>query len=33
MVELGKHCRIKGGYAFKSTDYVDEGVQLIRMGM
>ena len=32
MVELGKHCKIKGGNAFKSTDYVDEGVQLIRMG-
>lgn len=32
MVELGAHCKIKGGNAFKSTDYVDEGVQLIRMG-
>lgn len=32
MVELGKHCKIKGGNAFKSTDYVDDGVQLIRMG-
>lgn len=32
MVELGTHCKIKGGNAFKSTDYVDEGVQLIRMG-
>ena len=32
MVELGKHCKIKGGNAFKSVDYVDEGVQLIRMG-
>lgn len=32
MVELGEHCKIKGGNAFKSTDYVDEGVQLIRMG-
>lgn len=32
MVELGKHCKIKGGNAFKSGDYVDEGVQLIRMG-
>ncbi|MBL0023993.1 MAG: N-6 DNA methylase [Saprospiraceae bacterium] len=32
MVELGEHCKIKGGNAFKSTDYVDEGVLLIRMG-
>lgn len=32
MVELGTHCKIKGGNAFKSTDYVDVGVQLIRMG-
>jgi type I restriction enzyme M protein len=32
LLELGKHCKIKGGNAFKSTDYVDEGVQLIRMG-
>ena len=32
MVELGTHCKIKGGNAFKSTDYVDEGAQLIRMG-
>lgn len=32
MVELGEHCKIKGGNAFKSTDYVKEGVQLIRMG-
>ena len=32
MVALGEHCKIRGGNAFKSTDYVDEGVQLIRMG-
>jgi type I restriction enzyme M protein len=32
MVALGLHCKIKGGNAFKSTDYVDKGVQLIRMG-
>ncbi len=32
MAELGKHCKIKGGNAFKSTDYVSEGAQLIRMG-
>jgi type I restriction enzyme M protein len=32
IVELGKHCKIKGGNAFKSEDYVDNGVQLIRMG-
>ena len=32
MVELGEVCKIKGGNAFKSTDYVGEGVQLIRMG-
>jgi type I restriction enzyme M protein len=32
MVELGDYCKIKGGNAFKSSDYVDNGVQLIRMG-
>lgn len=32
MVELGEVCRIKGGNAFKSTDYIDNGAQLIRMG-
>ena len=32
MVELGKHCKIKGGNAFKSADYVEKGVQLLRMG-
>lgn len=32
MVELGEVCRIKGGNAFKSDDYVDAGVQLVRMG-
>jgi type I restriction enzyme M protein len=30
--ELGDICRIKGGYAFKSTDYTGRGIQLIRMG-
>lgn len=32
MVELKEHCKIKGGNAFKSSDYVNEGAQLIRMG-
>lgn len=32
IVELGEYCKIKGGNAFKSEDYVDDGVQLIRMG-
>jgi len=32
MVELGKFCKIKGGNAFKSSDYVENGVQLLRMG-
>ncbi|TAN21613.1 MAG: methyltransferase domain-containing protein, partial [Chitinophagaceae bacterium] len=32
MGELGENCKIKSGNAFKSRDYVDEGVQLIRMG-
>ena len=32
MVELGSHCKIKGGSAFKSEDYIGNGVQLIRMG-
>ncbi|MEK7716910.1 MAG: N-6 DNA methylase, partial [Pseudomonadota bacterium] len=32
MVKLGEVCKIKGGYAFKSSDYVQDGIQLIRMG-
>jgi type I restriction enzyme M protein len=32
MVELGEVCKIKGGYAFKSSDFVKNGIQLIRMG-
>ncbi len=32
MVELGKVCKMKGGYAFKSNDYIDEGALVIRMG-
>jgi type I restriction enzyme M protein len=32
MVELGEVCNLVNGYAFKSKDFVDEGVQLIRMG-
>ena len=32
MVELGEVCDLVNGYAFKSKDFVDEGVQLIRMG-
>jgi type I restriction enzyme M protein len=32
IVQLGVHCKIKGGNAFKSSDYVDDGIQLIRMG-
>lgn len=31
IVELGGVCKIKGGYAFKSSDFVNNGVQLIRM--
>ena len=32
MVELREVCKIKGGYAFKSSDYTKQGIQLIRMG-
>jgi type I restriction enzyme M protein len=32
MILLGDVCKMKGGYAFKSSDYVDEGVTVIRMG-
>jgi type I restriction enzyme M protein len=32
MVVLGDVCKMKGGYAFKSSDYVDEGATVIRMG-
>jgi len=32
IIELGEVCKIKGGYAFKSSDFVEKGIQLIRMG-
>ncbi len=32
MVTIGSVCKMKGGYAFKSADYVDEGATVIRMG-
>jgi type I restriction enzyme M protein len=32
IVELGEVCKIKGGYAFSSSNFVEEGTQLIRMG-
>jgi type I restriction enzyme M protein len=32
MVELSEVCKIKGGYAFQSSDYTANGIQLIRMG-
>ncbi len=31
-VDVGDVCTIRGGYAFKSDDFVSDGVQLIRMG-
>lgn len=32
IVPLGDVCKIVGGYAFKSSDYVDNGIALIRIG-
>jgi type I restriction enzyme M protein len=32
MIILSDVCKMKGGYAFKSSDYVDEGSTVIRMG-
>ena len=32
MVELGKVAKVKGGFAFKSKEFVDEGIQVIKMG-
>ncbi|MFZ2657503.1 MAG: restriction endonuclease subunit S [Victivallales bacterium] len=29
---LSKHAKLKGGFAFSSNDYLDNGIQLIRMG-
>ncbi len=31
-VKLGEVCKIKGGYAFKSSDFVNKGIQVIKMG-
>lgn len=31
-IPLGEMCPVKGGYAFKSTDYSSEGIPLIRIG-
>jgi type I restriction enzyme S subunit len=30
--KLGDHCKVKGGYAFKSSDYSENGTTLIRIG-
>ena len=32
IIKLGEVCNIKGGYAFKSSDFIEKGIQLIRMG-
>lgn len=32
MVELGEVCEVKNGYAFRSEDFVENGIQLIRLG-
>ena len=31
-VKLGNVCKIQGGYAFKSVDFVESGIQVIKMG-
>ena len=31
-VKLGDVCKIQGGYAFKSVDFVESGIQVIKMG-
>ncbi len=30
-VKLGEVCKVKGGYAFKSTDFIDYGIPLIKI--
>ena len=30
-VRLGEVCKLKNGFAFKSTDYVNEGVPVLRI--
>jgi type I restriction enzyme M protein len=32
LVELGSTAKIKGGFAFNSSEFVDHGIQVIRMG-
>ena len=32
MVELGKVCDFLNGYAFKSSEYTNEGIQIVKMG-
>jgi type I restriction enzyme M protein len=32
MVELGEHFDFLNGYAFRSSDFVEQGIQLVRMG-
>ncbi|MBT5994784.1 MAG: N-6 DNA methylase [Candidatus Marinimicrobia bacterium] len=32
MVKLGKIAKVKGGFAFKSKEFVDSGIQVIKMG-
>jgi type I restriction enzyme, S subunit len=31
LITVGKLAKVEGGYAFKSNDYVDQGVRLIRI--
>lgn len=31
IARLGKYCRVQGGFAFRSSDYIEEGVPLVRI--
>ena len=30
--KLGKHCKLRNGYAFKSKDFVESGIPIVRIG-
>lgn len=32
ITEIGEHCKVQGGYAFRSKDFTEEGIRLVQIG-
>ena len=30
-VEIGEYCKLQGGYAFKSKDFIEEGIPVVKI--